>query len=963
MATKTTTVNTSKVSTDETSKLNTSALIDINNTTYYIQDDWFEVVRKYFNVNSDDTESLSMLKAGLFGYNAEIMSNEIKNNVYHRNVIYDEHFLNTASFPESIYNFAKMYNYDVRFAVPSHCRINFAIAKDDLVNNKYREEVETETGTVSSNRATYKLVISNDYVFLLGGFQFRLPYPVVIVFKETADRNDFALSAYYDTSNSDFPFLTLNTDYIKMWTAVDSTTGKKTVFLGLDIYQLSYKETDFSITSEDISDNLYYNVSYSNQLAYFEVFYTYNGETIKLNTYFNNTYQPDEDDKFCYYAIVDDDTIQISFSANSGSFRPALNSVITVKTYTTKGSKGNFSYIGSKISINFNNGGEFDKIPVSIEPITDCSGGEDEPSYTEVKNEIIDSFAVRDNLIVDNDLEVHFNNVNESETVYDSKITWIKKRDDVLKRLHIAYLTIRDKNKKIIPTNTAPTLTVDSEYLKMNGFSIKENTRILYDYENDRYIIDKNGDTELGNKYLAYRFPFLLTIQNNPILVGNYFSTFIDRELSMTFNYINPHVDDNFSLQYINISRDNDNSTKYTISVYLASTFQSVDANYLKVRLLLCDENHTPYGMLDLQATESKDDQYVNNFYYEGYLDVNQDSPIVNNQLLINQLYNAKGGCVTEDILNNVLVANNVHLQLGILVKSNETNYKEGNFNSMTDITDYTTAVIYNTEETIELFTNMYNYMESDVRTPNEIRKAMGNEAYIEAYGDINYYFIKQVPLVEETYLKNVPNTFFNIWNIYVDIVRNSIDYLVNNTSVDIKLTNTYGKSKYYYSSVTIDEFTKLPIYDYIENVHLDINMKLYLNYYIDEDTDLAIKTYISEYLESCNEGQIFPISNLITKLETKFDIIKYIEFFKIGDDSTQKIQSNFTSLLDITDEEELEDYVPEYINIQKKLDLSQKKYINTTDGKGNEISVEDTDYNKTLIYPYQFNINVTYSY
>ena len=958
----TTTVNTTKVNSDLVSNINTNALIDINNTSYYIEDDWFEVIRKYFNINSDDVESISMLKAGLFGFNAEILSNEIKNNVFHRNIIYDEHFLNTASFPESIYNFAKMYNYGVDFATPSHCRINFAIAREDLINNKFREEVEVETGTVVSKRTTYKLVINNSYIFLLGNYQFRLPYPVVVTFKETADKTDFSLTSYYDTSNSDFPYLTLSTDYIKMWSEYQD--GKRMVYLGLDLYQLSYNEHEFNITSEDISDNLFYSVYFSDQLAFFEVFYTYNGETEKINTYFNNTFQPeDPDEKFCYYATIDDDALQISFSANAGSFRPALNSTITVKVYTTKGSEGNFSYIGSKVSVNFNNNGEFDRIPISIYPITECSGGKDDPTYTEVKNGIIDKFAVRDNLIIDNDLDVHFKSINSTETVYGSSITWIKKRNDVLKRLYIAYLTIRDKDKKVIPTNTAPTLLVDKDYLKKNGFSIKENTRVLYDYSKNQYIIDENNEVKDLTGYLAYRFPFLLNIQNDPILVGNYFSTYINKEINMLFEYINPHIDDNFSLQYLKIYKDNIYDTKYTFSVNLNSTFKSIESDYLKLRLLICNENDVPYGFIDLDPQKTDDESYVNKFYFEGYLDVNQNEPIVNNKIIISELYNPDGGAIPDDIISNTPVDSNIKLKLAILIKSTETNYKEGLFGNMTDIQDYTTAVIYNSENETEIFINMYKYMESDVRTPNEMIKKLGEEEYTKLYGDKRYYFIKQFPLVEETYFENVSQNFFNIWNVYLNIARESIDYLENNTSVDVKLTNTYGKSNYYYSSFTKDEYDNSIIYDYIENVHLDLNLKIYLNYYIDEDTDLAIKKYISDYLESCNDNKLFPISNLITRLETNFDIIKYIEFFKIGDDTTQKIKSNFTSLLDITNEEELENYVPEYINIQKKLDLSGKKYIKETDSTGKEVLTDNVDYNRTLEFPYQYNINVVYCY
>lgn len=938
--------------------VNEKAMININNTSYYIMEDWFEITRKYFNINSDDVESISMLKTGLFGYNSEIQSNEFKNNIYHRNILYDEHFLNTASFPESVYNFAKTFNYDVDFARPSHCRINFAIAKDDLINNKFREEIEVETGSIINKRVTYKLVLNNDYIFLLDNVQFRLPYPVIVNFKETADKTDFSLSAYYDMTASDFPYLILNNQYIKLWQDYDN--GKKIVYFGLDLFQINLDEKELNIVSQDVTDNLFYDFNFSDQLAYFEVFHDYNGEITRLGTYFNNTYQPDNEEEFCYYSIIDNSILQISFSAIAGSFRPSLNSVLRVKMYTTKGSAGNFSYIGHRIGVNFNNNGAFDKVPVSIIPITECSGGLNLPNYTTVKNGIIDKFAVRDNLIIDNDLDVHFRKVNETESVYNSKIEWIKKRNDVLKRLHIAYLAVRDKDRKILPTNTADTLLVTSEYFRANNFSIKENTRIFYDIEKNQYIIgdDLAKDT---SKYLVYRFPFLMSVISDPILIGNYYSTYTDSNVNMLFKYINPHIDDNFSLKELTVYKDNVNSTKYTISVDMNSTYHSVDSEYIKLRCIICDSYGKEYGFIELAPQKNKDDAIINKFYFEGYLEINQDLIIENNKIIISQMYNCSGGAQPSDIINNIPIENNISLQLGILIKSEETNYKTEIFNKMKDIDLYTTAIVYESDNNTEIFLNMYKYMESDVRTPNEMKKKLGEEEYKKQYGENNYYFIKQFPIVEEIYFLNLHKNFFDIWKVYVDIVRDAINYLENNTSVDIKLANTYGKSHFYYSDFTYDEEGKI-VYDYIDNIHLDINMKIYLNYYITEDTDNAIKKYVSDFLESCNDAKLFPISNLITKLESNFEIIKFIEFFKIGDNTTQKIKSSFTSLLDMT-KEEIEDYVPEYLNVKKKLDLSQKKFIEVIDPDGNKVLVEDVDHNKTLSYPYNFNINLTYLY
>ena len=76
--------------------------IYMDGTSYNIEKHWLEIAQKYFNVDQTDFNAISFLKSSFFGYFNEIASNEVKNATYHRNVLYDEHFLNTASFPESM---------------------------------------------------------------------------------------------------------------------------------------------------------------------------------------------------------------------------------------------------------------------------------------------------------------------------------------------------------------------------------------------------------------------------------------------------------------------------------------------------------------------------------------------------------------------------------------------------------------------------------------------------------------------------------------------------------------------------------------------------------------------------------------------------------------------------------------------------------------------------------------------
>lgn len=906
---------------------NQKAIININNTSYNIQDDWMEIVRKYFNIDPDDDQSINFLKAGLFGYDAEVTSNEIKNNVFHRNIIYDEHFLNTASFPESIYNFAKTYNYTVDMARPSHVRINFAIRKEDLVNNKFKEEITSELGSVVNTRRTYQLTIKNDFVFLMDNIPFRLPYPVKVTFKETENKSDFSLVAMYEPGDDNFPFLRLTNYYVKLWQ--DFVNGEKVVFLGLDLYQLEKNTTEFDVVSEDITDNLFYDVKYDKQLSYFNVFYEYNGERKLLKNYFNNTFQPTTDEEFCYYSLIDDDKLQISFSSASNSFRPRLNSKLVVETFTTTGEKGNFSYLGNNINVNFNNNGEFDKVPVSIIPITECDGGMDRPSFTRVKNGLIERFAVRDNLIIDNDLEIFFRNINETENVHGSNIEFIKKRNDVIKRLFNAYLITRDKNRKVIPGNTAPTLKVSKSYLEKNSFCIKENTPIIYNPDKDEYLIESEAELSLiKNKknILKYSSPFLLNVQKVPILMGNYFSTFTNENPIMKFKYVNPHIDENFSIREANVYKNNVNSTKYVVSFNMNSTYNSTESVDIKIRCVLTDMNGKPYGFLDLNNLNE------GIFYYEGYLET--DNLIIDNKLrLINSLYNVKGAAKSQDIIENVLVDSHIKMQIGILLRSSETNEKEGVFKEMTDLEEYTTALIYETEDHIEVFKNLYNYMESDVNPVIDKKKS------------VNEFHIKQFPLIEREYFKYSYSNFFEVWNVYLSIIKDNIDKLENNTSVDIKLTNTYGPSRFYYYDSKYNEEGEIE-YDFLDNIHLNIEMVIHLNYYMSVEIDAAIKQFISDFLETCNDTRLVPISNLIRMLENEFEIIKYIEFFSIGDFDTQKIRTTFTSLLDMT-KQEVEDYVPEYLNIEKKLDLKKAE--------------ENEDNNLIIDYPYNFNIKITY--
>src|SRR5699024_6869389 len=228
-------------------KIDTDSVIKIGSTSYDIKDKWLVMASGFFNIdtgnistNTDlNDDRLSLLKAGLFGYINEINAHEIKNAIYHRNVLYDETFLNSASFPSSIYNFAKLYNVPIQMARPSSMNIVLTIRKSDLLEMPSREVISSDFGNEKSLK-TYEVVLDKNQEFDIEEFKFLLPYDVVIKIKENLVMKDdrqiitSSVSANYDIDSNLFPFSSLNDSAIKV--IKDTVNGIEYYHFNLEIF-------------------------------------------------------------------------------------------------------------------------------------------------------------------------------------------------------------------------------------------------------------------------------------------------------------------------------------------------------------------------------------------------------------------------------------------------------------------------------------------------------------------------------------------------------------------------------------------------------------------------------------------------------------------------------------------------------------------------------------------------------
>lgn len=972
--------------------IDTESVIKIGSTSYDVKDKWFNMAAKFFEIDTENTpidenedeDLISLLKAGLFGYINEINSHEVKNAIYHRNVLYDELFLNTASIPMSIYNFAKLYNVPIQMAKPANFKVDFVIRKDDILKLPSKEIVSSQEIDKKKSLKTYEVSLSKEQEFTIGNFKYCLPYDVSMVLKQypiTRDGKeaiDYKITARYDVDNNLFKFSSIIDNNIKV--SKNIINGVDYMYFSLDLYQIERVSKEFNVTTNDIAENIYFNSNYDNQLAGFNVFYEYMGERTPMETYFNNTFTPETGNPFCYYNFKDDNTLEISFSNIANSFRPKANSKVIVETLTTKGEMGNFSY-NNTLKVEINTGNTFEKVPVSILPKGNSVDGKNRPDVYTEKRKIINKAITRDNIITDFDVKNYFNDINDNNNINNSFINFIKKRNDLYTRMYNAFLLLRDSDKKVMPTNTAPYIEFPKQYFIGNtslgneedGYVIPENSLFKYDGDTKKYVhIEKGLDDptekekfEKDKDSLYYVNPYLIKVNKYPFLSTNYYKVHVNDLFSTEYKYINELIPNNITTTDLYVEKLNDfkntlesDTFKFSLEIGMDSSIQEMK-DLLKVRaVLISQETGERYGYFELNPEESiesenniideTDSSLDKSSLYSGMISTNRS--FHDGKLSItDSLYNDKG--VVQD---NVYIDEKFVVKVGLLYKdedmryfndldiSDEMNFFKDSFpdHREEDIKDYSLACSMETFEGVSIYKDMSHVMNSTVSMTDDKCK------------------VELVPLFSLGYFMNNYEEVYTVLEGYKEILEDAIPRLQNNTSIDMKLYNTKGPSNNYYLDTELNDDNLNNKYISRTDILLDLDITLYAP--INDFLDGEIKRYISDFVEACNEKGVLPISNLIRLLEQNFDIIKYIVFNGISGKYAEKVDNHYQKLLNTNvdymdlSKQQIIEYVPEFINIKKVLRDNQV-----------EVSNEDSESGTTVIdlgLSYDDVVNITYS-
>jgi hypothetical protein len=433
-----------------------------------------------------DIDTTDFLKSSLFGYVTESMAMIARDSAIHSSMIYKESFLNTATMPKSVYNWAKMFNIEVGYATPAYADITVMISSDVLDNYlgdgsvamssaKFADYGSDVTSVVGDSNYGRVIVLNRKDPFIAGSVKFSLERSVMIYKGSQESGNDY-VAKYVSTEQTSTSYGTYNSPFIRITKTSDGSIG-----FVVRVYQYETQETKKQITSSSFISTKVHEFTYTNQLAGMQLSSTKGSVTTQVSLDYTNletTSSTDSTDARAYYSILGNNTIQVKFGE---SFVPTAGCTLKFDAYSTLGASGVMSYSDQLVLTPSDE--TFKKLAVSAYMTDGKSyGGSDAPTLSEIKSTIIDEISTRDTIVTESDLNSYFLKLTKMlKTIDGGSITFAKKRDDILRRVFAASIEMRtglDRDGNAASSGyvseAIPTDTLDVVYAnpKSLGFSI-----------------------------------------------------------------------------------------------------------------------------------------------------------------------------------------------------------------------------------------------------------------------------------------------------------------------------------------------------------------------------------------------------------------------------------------------------------------------------------------------------------
>lgn len=835
---------------------------------------------------------------GLLGYTLDIMTNTTEDIFNTVPIVINEMYPNLAQMPNSIYNYASLFQEDNLLATPAVMECILLLPLDSLLEH-------SDAGTDGTYR---KFVLDQRTQVVVEGHRFILDYDILITMRPY--RGDYILTASYlmEYNNT---LSGIKNPYIKYQKY--NYNGTKYIAM-----LVKMRRCDKFIYGTRIIDNDRINlakvtVKFDEHLAGFEVFYRESSDYkyTQLQKRIVNSKAIKE--PFCYYKLKNDNELEITFTTRENYFKPKFNSELVVEYYTTDGSKGNFDlYQGYDIEV-YRNSEKYEansRVPVIAIVQSASTTGKDTPELLELRDRTADCFATVDSYTTEADLQRHFNSFDITN---ETRVTFIKKRDDIFDRLYTAFSICKDSLGSYYKTNTLHLKIYkdqfDHQFEQSKRLILKPSNVFVYDGNSTKFMvkadIDNSLDLEFNNKFI-YQNPFLMTVSDSGV-VGYYLNNINDK-IPLDYEYVNDSSLVQFICNNLYVYRSSlNNENTYKFRLYLTATDVDIespmvdedgnDTGRVKVVLSFLQKNGKEIVYVECKLIEFNKEGM--RYMFEG--EVSTDDYISITEAV--RLYGLKSVVDGKDTVQMIPMTN---LKMNIYTFFEYVDSRsQNNFTHLPGFENLTLTNKYTTEETrVELITPL-NMLKSHMvwTKPDD-----GGETYLT---------IKDVPVMQ--WKKQIKPEDITEFDRFVSILSSQYNYMaeimskkVNNYSIDMKFYNTYGKSTNF---VVGEEQTLL------NHVNCILYLKVY-PYIRSEGAKLVtdMKMFIKEYFESVNvenNDGIF-ISNLIQQLENTFPQIRYLKFESINGypSEYQSIENITVDINDLTKEDRIE-FVPEYLNIE----------------------------------------------
>ncbi len=868
----------------------------VSSSKYDIYSKLITIASKYTDINNED-----FLKTGLFGYITESMALIARDSSFHKTMLYNESFLNTAVMPKSVYNWAKMFNINITSATPAYADMMITISVDDIVQSfsDYRGQADKYGQDVRLSSSM--LILDRGNQFIAGEFKFALERSILI-YKNVANDDTFIVK-HCSTEKVTTQYQDLDSVYVK--NTITTTDGVQYLSFVVRAYQYEIQNLEKQIASSSFLNTKVHKFNFTGQFAGAKLFYKRGTFIEPIELRFSDIRRDEAlsgiTNKFAYYNLIDTNTLQVTFSNVTGDFIPAANSSLVLELYTTRGASGNISFTGDVIfrlkEENIRN------LPVLVSFFANLSvGGLDSPSLPKIKSTIINEISTRDVIVTETDLNNYFLILTALlETINDGKITFVKKRDDILRRVFSSYILMRDgltidgdTASSDYTSNVIPTNTLDAEFMVSDNISkpfgsiIRRKPGTLDEYE---YVPSNNLSSSDEDYYII---PFYTRITLSPFKKVKYIYNLTDDSTSLSYSNITNNSSDLFivpssvsvtrGIEGINTSKFYNFKFNFTTNFSLEEQSSSTNANY-RLQFFRRGNDVTPLESINfvegsnllIESIESDQESGIFNTSMTFSLQVKEDlefdfsaaSSSTDFGTLINLTHENLTFSLPEDI--------RVVLKFERILREN-------------------ISIDFKSDGFLSLFRNLDEIMFSDI-VVNTKKKTIEEEE-VDVITSIS---IRDIPVVHQSFFNTGENQskFIKQLFVYIDMLKDNLGRLETNTFFDLKFFNTKGLSKYFNT-------TKIDI-----KLELDVHVLDYT-----ESLASQIKDYTRLLVDRSNMTNSLKISLLIKELTAAFPAnISYIVFKGLNDTFNQYLEySRGTSLA-----------APEYFSISK----DNLQYIN----------------------------------